>query len=337
MAGGNPGFGVPLYPPLPDVPMHAVIPMHDVIIIGGGPAGLSAALVLARCRRSVLVFDAGAPRNATSRALHGYLTRDGLAPADFLALARDEVVGYGVELIDGTVREARVLDGETADRARFEVGLGDGTGFRARRVLLATGIRDRLPDLDGAERFFGCGLYYCPYCDAYEHRDQPLAAYGRGTAAVGAAVALTRWSDDVTACTDGEPISPDDRAWLDASGVTLREEKVFRLDGGEALEQILFEEGEPLECRALFFNTARVQHSPLPRLLGCACDERGEVVTESDQSTCVAGVYLAGDADGDVEFVVTAAAEGARAAVTINGSLHAEDQVPRPTPAVPAG
>lgn len=309
--------------------------MYDVIIIGGGPAGLSAALVLARCRRSVLVFDAGHPRNGPSRALHGYLTRDGLAPADFLSLARDEVAGYDVEIIDGTVREARVLD-EADTLARFEVGLGEGQAFRSRRILLATGIRDRLPKIDGAERFFGCGLYYCPYCDAWEHRDQPIATYGRGTAAVGAAVALTRWSDDVTACTDGEPISPEDRGWLEANGVAIREEPVLRLEGDESLERIVFENGPPLDCRALFFNTARVQHSPLPRLLGCECDERGEVITETDQSTCVPGVYLAGDADGDVEFIITAAAEGARAAVTINHSLQDEDQVPRPTAAVPA-
>ncbi len=309
--------------------------LYDVIIVGGGPAGLSAALVLARCRRAVLVLDDGEPRNGPSRALHGYLTRDGMAPADFLDLARKEVEGYGVEIIDAKVREASVLD-EADTPARFEVVLGEDRTFRARRLLLATGIRDRLPEVEGAKTYFGRGLYYCPYCDAWEHRDGPLATYGRGSAAVGMAVALTTWSDDVTACTDGEPISEDEREWLEANGVALREESILRLEGDDALRRIVFEDGPPLDCPALFFNTSRVQHSSLPRLLGCEYDEHSEVVTEGDQSTCTPGLYLAGDADGDVQFIVMAAAEGAHAAVTINHALQQEDQVPRPATAAPS-
>jgi thioredoxin reductase len=309
---------------------------YDVLIIGGGPAGLNAALVLARCRRSVLVVDAGEPRNAPSRALHGFLTRDGMAPADFLRLGREEVEGYGVDIVNAKVTEARTLDGEPG--AAFEVTVEDGRTLRSRKLLLATGIRDRLPDVDGANDFFGRGLYYCPYCDAWEHRDEPIATFGRGRAAVGAAVALTTWSDDVTACTDGEPISDDDRAWLDANGVALREEPVTRLEGGDALERVCFAEGPPLACRALFFNTSRTQHSPLPRLLGCESDEHGEIVTNSDKTTCVPGLFVAGDADGDTEFIVVAAAEGARAAVAINHELQEESHAPRlekPVPAAP--
>ena len=298
---------------------------YDVIIVGGGPAGLSAALVLGRCRRSVLVCDAGRPRNGSARALHGFLTRDGTPPHDFLRLGRDDLARYGIEVIHEKASEAEALgDG------RFCVGLDDGRRFTARRLLLATGIRDRLPDIEGATDFYGRGLYHCPYCDAWEHRSRPMATYGKGSAAVGSAVALTTWSADVTACTDGEPISPDERDWLGAAGVKLREEPVARLEGSAVLEQIVFEDGPPLPCEALFFNTSRVQDSSLPRLLGCELDEAGEVVTASDQSTCVPGVYIAGDADGDVQFIVTAAAEGARAAVTINLALQEEEQAPRP-------
>lgn len=304
---------------------------YDVIIVGGGPAGLSAALVLGRCCRSVLVLDAGEPRNGPSRALHGFLTRDGTAPADFLRLGREDLARYDVEVIREKACEAEVL-GEH----RFRVGLEDGRSFTARRLLLATGVRDRLPGVEGAADFYGRGLYHCPYCDAWEHRGKPMAVYGKGSAAVGAAVALTTWSADVTACTDGEPIAPDERDWLRANGVALREEPVLRLEGADHLERIVFETGEPLPCEALFFNTSRVQDSPLPRLLGCEIDTEGEVVTGSDQGTCVPGVYIAGDADGDVQFIVTAAAEGARAALTINQSLQQEEQAPRPTPAVPS-
>lgn len=306
---------------------------YDVIIVGGGPAGLSAALVLGRCRRSVLVLDEGEPRNGPSRALHGFLTRDGMAPADFLALARQDLEPYGVEVVHEKATEAETL----GDGGGFRVGIDDGRSFTARRLLLATGIRDRLPDVEGAADFYGRGLYHCPYCDAWEHRGRPMAVYGKGSAAVGAAVALTTWSDDVTACTDGEPISPDERDWLGANGVKLREEPVARLEGSDHLERIVFEAGEPLGCEALFFNTSRVQDSSLPRVLGCELDDAGEVVTGSDQGTCVAGVYIAGDADGDVQFIVTAAAEGARAALTINHSLQQEEQAPRPAPAVPSG
>lgn len=308
---------------------------HDVVIVGGGPAGLNAALVLARCRRSVLIVDSGTPRNGPSRALHGFLTRDGMAPADFRQLGRSEVEDYGVSLVDAKATGARSLDGD-AEGGAFEIDLDDGQTLRARKLLLATGLRDRLPHIDGANDFFGRGLYYCPYCDAWEHRDGPMATYGRGTAAVGAAVALTTWSDDVTACTDGEPISDEDRMWLDENGVALREERVVRLEGGDSLERVCFESGPALPCSALFFNTSRAQQSPLFAALGCECDERGEVITESDQSTCVPGLYVAGDADGDTEFIVVAAAEGAKAAVAINHAFQQEAHTRRPEKPVAA-
>src|SRR4051812_12312659 len=186
---------------------------HDVLIVGGGPAGLSAALVLGRCRRRVLVVDAGRPRNAASRAMHGYLGRDGLDPREFLRLGREEIARYGVEFLDAEVDAARgpAPDGVTGPDSSFEVMTEDGRRIYSRRLLLATGVRDVLPPIDGAEAYYGRGVHHCPYCDGWEYRDRALVAYGAGPAAVGLALSLRTWSDRVTACADGGRVARGDR------------------------------------------------------------------------------------------------------------------------------
>jgi thioredoxin reductase len=314
---------------------------YDVLIVGGGPAGLSAALVLGRCRRRVLVVDSGRPRNAPARAMHGYLSRDGIRPRELLRLGRAEVDRYGVEVLDAEVDSARgMAPGEAADpRASFEVVTEDGRRFLARKLLLATGVRDVLPPIDGAEEYYGRGVHHCPYCDGWEHRDCALVAYGAGRAAVGLALSLRTWSDRVTACTDGKRVTAKDRDRLGFNGIAVRTGRIARLDGfGEALQRILFESGPPLECDALFFNTDQVQRSRLPAMLGCEPDGDNRIRTRDKQRTGMPGLFLAGDADGDVQFVIVAAAEGARAATAINRELQEEDRgesrgAPRPATA----
>lgn len=318
--------------------------LYDVLIVGGGPAGLSAALVLGRCRRRVLVVDSGQPRNAAARAMHGYLSRDGIRPRELLQLGRAEVERYGVEVLDAEVDSARGLSaGEaTGCRALFEVVTGDNRRFRSRKLLLATGVRDILPPIVGAEKYYGHGLHHCPYCDGWEHRDGSLAAYGAGHAAVGLALSLRTWSDRVTACTGGKRVGPKDRERLARNGIALRTERVARLDGGEdVLQRIVFESGPPLECDALFFDTEQVQRSRLPAMLGCETKKQNQIRTHDKQHTCMPGLFLAGDADGDVQFVIVAAAEGARAATAINRELQDEDRgevavPPRPASTVAA-
>src|SRR4051794_29430985 len=303
--------------------------LYDVLIVGGGPAGLSAALVLGRCRRRVLVVDSGRPRNAAARAMHGYLSRDGIHPRELLRLGRAEVDRYGVEVLDAEVDTARGLSPSEAPdpRASFEVVTEDGRRFRSRKLLLATGVRDVLPQIDGAESYYGRGVHHCPYCDGWEHRDGALVAYGAGRPAVGLALSLRTWSSRVTTCTDGQRIASRDRDRLGRNGIALRTERILRLDGsGEALQWIVFESGPPLECDALFFNTDQVQRSQLPAMLGCEPKGDNRIRTHDKQRTCLPGLFLAGDADGDVQFVIVAAAEGARAAVAINRELQEEDR-----------
>src|SRR6185295_3358546 len=175
--------------------LHPVQLMFDVVVIGGGPAGLSAALMLGRCRRRVLVLDLGQPRNRRSHALHGYLTRDGIAPSQLLELGRAELEQYGVEL-----RPVGVI-GAHPDGDHYRVSLSDGGQEDARYLLIATGVVDDLPAIPGFDDCYGRSIFHCPYCDGWERRDRPLAAFGRGGDVAGLALGLKTWSADVIVCT----------------------------------------------------------------------------------------------------------------------------------------
>src|SRR5438093_10826794 len=185
--------------------------MFDVIVVGGGPAGLSAALMLGRCRRRVLVCDLAQPRNRQSRALHGYLTRDGVAPVAFVDLGRGELAPYGVQLRGIGVTGACRTDG------RFRVTLADGQQEEALFLLLATGVIDDLPLVPGFEECYGRSVFHCPYCDGWEWRDRRLAALGSGTNATRLALALTAWSRNVVLCTNGAALHRRARRWLDGN------------------------------------------------------------------------------------------------------------------------
>lgn len=290
----------------------------DVVIIGAGPAGLSAALILGRCRRRVLLCDAGRPRNAASRVLHGFLTRDGIAPAEFLRIGREQLQPYKtVRLIHSEVVDARRIE------EGFEVTLADGVRHRGRMLLLASGMVDDLPEIEGAESYYGRGVFHCPYCDGWELRDQPLAAYDPGNHGGELALELTAWSRDVTLCTDGEAeLPPDDRNRLARQGIAIRSEPIARLEGHEDhLERIVFSDGQTIPCRALFFSTRFRQCSNLPAKLGCDFSQKGAVETGTFQSTDVPGLFVAGDAARQVQFAIVAAAEGAEAAFAINTAL----------------
>jgi thioredoxin reductase len=295
---------------------------YDCIIVGAGPAGLSAALMLGRCRRRVVVCEAGEPRNARSTGLHNYPTRDGVPPLEFLRLAREEVRNYPtVEFRTAEVTDARRGSGG------FTVVCADGAELNARRLLLATGVVDELPEIEGLQPLYGTSVHHCPYCDGWEWRDEPLAVYGKGEEGSAMALGLTVWSDDLVLCTDGPSgLTRKMREQLDRFGIGVREDRIARLEGQRGwLSRIIFEEGEPLPRRALFVCSGQHQRSGLAQKLGCRFTSKGAVNTGSCEATDVPGLYVAGDASKEAQFVVVAASEGAEAGMAINKSLLKED------------
>ena len=299
-------------------------PRYDVIIAGGGAAGLSAALVLGRCRRSVLVCDEGHPRNAASHAAHCLLGNEGIVPAELLAKGRHELRVYRhVTLRDDEIMSIR------REKAEFTVTCKSGFTTAARKVLLTTGLKDDVPDIDGIEKFYGRSVHHCPYCDGYENSDRRIAVYGKGDKGAGLALMMKQWSSDVALCTDGEPdTSSEMRSRLEEHRIRIFSQKIVKLEGDETgqLHCIRFKDGEAIDRAAMFFTTNCVQRSDLWQTLGCKRDQKGGIISDPiTEESSVPGVYVAGDASRDVLLLAVAIAEGAKAAVAINRALLKDD------------
>lgn len=293
----------------------------DILIAGGGPAGSSAALVLARSRRSVLLCDDGKPRNASSAAIHGLLTHEGQSPAEFRAASEQALTPY--ESI--TRLRDRIITLTGRDGA-FKFQAASGAQGSARKVLIATGVVDKLPELPGIERFYGKSVHHCLYCDGYEYRDEKLAAYGDPQKGSDLARVMRQWSRDVTLCTDGRKLDPALRDRLAKDGIAVAQTCVASLQGADGkLHGIEFTDGTSISCKALFFSTGCKPGSDLGQQLGCACDDKGGLAASESMETSVQGVFVVGDASRDVLQIAVAMGEGSRAAIAINKALLRAD------------
>jgi thioredoxin reductase len=294
---------------------------YDVVVIGGGAAGLSAALVLSRARRKVLVVDGGHPRNAPAAHMHGFLSRDGMPPAELLARGRDEVRGYGGRIVTGTV------EGITeCHEGGFRVLLGDRAPLTTRQVLLASGLHDELPDIPGLRERWARDVLHCPYCHGYEVRDRPLGVIGTAPDTVRYAQIVRQWSDDVVFFAPDGMLTEAQRTELVARAIGLVEGTVHRiLTTEDRLSGVEMGDGRIVARDALFVPPRFVPNNHLLVTLGADLDENGWVRTDATGATSIPGLWAAGNLANPRAQVITAAGEGSAAAIAMNAVLVDDD------------
>lgn len=297
-------------------------PAYDVVIVGGGAAGLSAALVLGRARRRVVVIDAGKPRNAPAAHMQGYLSRDGMPPTELLATGRAEIAQYGVEVIDAVVADVAATGGPG-----FTVRLDDGVALAARRLLVATGMRDEIPDLPGVHERWGQDLLHCPYCHGWEVRDRPLGVLGSNPGSVLQAQLVRQWSEDVIYFAHTQEPSAEEAAELEARGIGVVHGEVARLVvEDDHLSGVELVDGRVVPRAAVFVRPINVPHpDDLLRSLGCALDDAGFAIVDRSGRTSLEGLWGAGNVVDPRAQVITSAGAGSAAAIAINADLVQED------------
>ena len=293
--------------------------MYDVAIVGGGPAGLAAALALGRSRKSVLLVDGGTPRNVRAQYIGGFITQDRIIPKAFRETAHDDLRVYPTIDLHLNTIVSRI------DRAGNALALDvGGVEHAARRVLLATGLIDEPLALEGARDLWGRSLFQCPYCHAYEHRDRKLGFLSPSSADADWSLLLRSWSRDVTVFTDGAyELSPEQRAKLDTANVPIAEGRILELlREGDQLQAVRVE-GKTIACNALFFRPQQRQ-VPIVAGLGLALTDDGHVRVDEHFKTSMPGVYAAGDLASPYHGALAAASDGNKAAHSINHELTIE-------------
>ena len=301
--------------------------IHDVAIVGGGPAGLSAGIWLARYLHSVVLVDSGDPRNWETRGVNGFLGLPRIRPPEIRELGREECRRYGVELVDAIVDRVRRLDDD-----RFAVDLEGGRRYEARRLLLAIGLRDRWPDIPGLDHVFGANAHVCPDCDGFDCRGKKTVVLGTGRKAVGLALNLTTWTHDIIVCTNGEPpgFARDEYCQkLDALNIPVLTDRITRITTDARSREIYsleLDSGMWLDADKLFFTFGQHAADDLGVQLGCERDDDGQIIVDEHYHTSVRNVFAAGDIVPGPQLAIAAAADGAIAALAIHKSLVPEER-----------
>jgi thioredoxin reductase len=292
----------------------------DVVVVGGGPAGLSAALALGRAVKKVLLCDAGARRNAAAEHMHGFVTRDGIPPAEFRRIAREQLRPYGVVCQDAGVRRVEATAGG------FAVTLTDGARVTCRRVLLATGMVDEIPDVPGVRELWGHSVFVCPYCHGWEVRGRRWGVLATDPKQLESAIFVTGWTTDVVVFTNGAvAIPPETRARLDRAGVVVEERRIERVVAGpdRRLTSVELMDGAFVPCDAMVVRPPQRQIE-LVRELDLELDAQGFVRVDDEAATSVPGIHAAGDLVSPMQAAVFAAAAGTRAAYLLNHRMNME-------------
>nr|WP_307607019.1 NAD(P)/FAD-dependent oxidoreductase [Paenibacillus sp. V4I9] len=292
----------------------------DVAIIGGGPAGMNAALVLGRARKSVVVIDEGRPRNRVTRETHGFLTRDGISPSEFRHVAREQISAYpSVRFVTDAAVSITGTDGN------FHVTTAQGTTYRSKKLLFAVGMKDLPLDINGLADVYGKSGFVCPYCDGWELRDQSLVLIAKGARALHMAKILSGWTKQFTICTDGpDEWTDEEREELKQHNVPTLDSPIRRIESSDGMVQlVVLEDGSRIPCTGIFFTPKLAAGSDLPQALGCKITEAGTVIVDAFGKTNVPGIYSAGDAATELYQAITAASLGALAGVGINNELLA--------------
>ncbi|GGI46942.1 pyridine nucleotide-disulfide oxidoreductase [Paenibacillus marchantiophytorum] len=295
---------------------------YDCVIIGGGPAGLNAALVLGRARKNVVVIDEGRPRNQVTRETHGYLTRDGISPSEFRRIAKEQISIYpSVHFAADTAVSIAGTDGH------FQITTAQGTIYGSKKVLFAVGKKDVPLAINGLADVYGISAFVCPYCDGWELRDQPLVLIVKGANALHLAKMMSGWTNHFTICTHGpDEMSSLEKEELAQHNVPIFDSPIQSIVSNEGMvQQVELEDGTAIPCTGIFFGPKLVTGSELPRALGCEMTEAGTVVVDKFGKTNVPGVYGAGDSASEMYQAIAAASLGAMAGVSINNELIMED------------
>ncbi|QMV39858.1 NAD(P)/FAD-dependent oxidoreductase [Cohnella cholangitidis] len=295
--------------------------LTDVGIIGGGPAGMNAALVLGRARKSVVLIDEGKPRNRVTRETHGFLTRDGTPPSEFRKVAREQISEYpSVRIVEDSAVKITGADGD------FQLTTAQGSSYRCKKLLFAVGMKDVPLDINGLAEVYGKSAFVCPYCDGWELRDQPLVLIVKGARGLHMAKMISGWTSRYILCSNGpDELTDEQREELKQHNVLIYDSPIERIESNEGMvERVVLEDGNLLPCSGIFFAPKLIAGSNLPQDLGCKVTEAGTVIVDAFGKTNVPGVYSAGDAATELYQAITAASMGSLAAVGINTELLME-------------